>query len=348
MRPPPLSLSIQTPTTSPSTAPVIAHSPTNSRTFSSLQICTNNINNQHNAGPRTALHVMMDNQSPSTNYYVDGPVTILPNLLLGSEQNASDPGVLKRFGVKCVVNVAKEVMNPLLELKAECGVPLTARPVPNSVASFQLLKGEAPPQSAGLWSAMPFSPRPGQQQSSQQQHFPSTPRLPIPPTAMDFECMEPSPSPTESSFPSPAYSSLSTPSPTPSPPPATPLAIPQQEPSQPYTLPAYFKIPWTHGEPNLSNHFQQAFSYIDAAVSQNLPVLVNCQQGISRSASLVIAYVMAKKGLKFQDAYQFVKGRSPAVCPNVGFISQLVEFEMGLRETGVICGDSDGDVQMDM
>lgn len=45
-------------------------------------------------------------------------------------------------------------------------------------------------------------------------------------------------------------------------------------------------------------------------------VLVHCYHGSSRSASFVIAYLINKAGIDFDNAKQFVKARRPSVSPN--------------------------------
>jgi protein-tyrosine phosphatase len=42
--------------------------------------------------------------------------------------------------------------------------------------------------------------------------------------------------------------------------------------------------------------------------------------GVSRSATIVIAYLMKKKHLSFKQAFEFVKIRRVIVWPNDGFI----------------------------
>lgn len=54
---------------------------------------------------------------------------------------------------------------------------------------------------------------------------------------------------------------------------------------------------------------------------------VHCQMGISRSASFVIAYVMAKYKMKYEKAYEFVQEKREFIDPNEGFVEQLKQFE---------------------
>ena len=48
---------------------------------------------------------------------------------------------------------------------------------------------------------------------------------------------------------------------------------------------------------------------------------------MSRSATLVIAYLMKSKKWPLSSALSEVKGKRPCVCPNEGFMDQLRLFE---------------------
>lgn len=48
-------------------------------------------------------------------------------------------------------------------------------------------------------------------------------------------------------------------------------------------------------------------------------ILVHCEFGVSRSASVVIAYLMQKKSWSFEQSYNFLRTRRPKVKPNLGF-----------------------------
>ncbi|KAM9376489.1 dual specificity protein phosphatase 8 isoform 2-T3 [Pholidichthys leucotaenia] len=71
--------------------------------------------------------------------------------------------------------------------------------------------------------------------------------------------------------------------------------------------------------------------FIDKAKVSNCRVIVHCLAGISRSATIAIAYIMKTMGLSSDDAYRFVKDRRPSISPNFNFLGQLLEFEKGLR-----------------
>ncbi|XP_023811930.1 dual specificity protein phosphatase 8 isoform X2 [Oryzias latipes] len=71
--------------------------------------------------------------------------------------------------------------------------------------------------------------------------------------------------------------------------------------------------------------------FIEKAKVSNCRVIVHCLAGISRSATIAIAYIMKTMGLSSDDAYRFVKDRRPSISPNFNFLGQLLEFEKGLR-----------------
>lgn len=49
-------------------------------------------------------------------------------------------------------------------------------------------------------------------------------------------------------------------------------------------------------------------------------VLITCRKGISRSATICIAYIMYEKNLNFKKALNFVGSKRMQIEPNEGFI----------------------------
>ena len=72
--------------------------------------------------------------------------------------------------------------------------------------------------------------------------------------------------------------------------------------------------------------------YAESARSSGGNVLVHCQAGVSRSPTLVVAYLMALYGRPLMETFQLVKQRRQIVAPNFNFMGQLLEFEQRCRQ----------------
>ncbi|KAL0850637.1 hypothetical protein ABMA28_012391 [Loxostege sticticalis] len=77
---------------------------------------------------------------------------------------------------------------------------------------------------------------------------------------------------------------------------------------------------------DLITHLPDTNDFIKQAIAAGGTVLVHCFFGVSRSAAVVIAYIMEKYGLCYEEAYSLVKGKRRFVSPNVGFVAQLKLF----------------------
>ncbi|CDK26522.1 unnamed protein product [Kuraishia capsulata CBS 1993] len=93
--------------------------------------------------------------------------------------------------------------------------------------------------------------------------------------------------------------------------------------------PEYYFVPWTHSS-KLSPDFPKLCGIIDTGLQMNKRVLVHCQCGVSRSASLIVAYFMKKLCLGYNDAYSLLKVRAPSICPNLSLIYELMEWGKAL------------------
>lgn len=54
----------------------------------------------------------------------------------------------------------------------------------------------------------------------------------------------------------------------------------------------------------IAKYFQLTFAFIEEARAQNHKVLVHCRRGISRSATIVLAYVMRLERKTFDEAFK--------------------------------------------
>lgn len=89
---------------------------------------------------------------------------------------------------------------------------------------------------------------------------------------------------------------------------------------------------------DLLTHLEDSYEFIDQALELNSRILVHCYFGVSRSASVVIAYVMKKHRKSFLEAFEIVKKRRRFVGPNPGFVAQLKlyeEMDFGIDNTNI-------------
>ncbi|CAL1269795.1 unnamed protein product, partial [Larinioides sclopetarius] len=83
-------------------------------------------------------------------------------------------------------------------------------------------------------------------------------------------------------------------------------------------------------------YFPEAFNFLDKVREGNGCVLVHCLAGISRSATVAIAYVMRYMRLSSDDGYRYVKSKRPTISPNFNFLGQLLEYEKQLRRENIL------------
>jgi predicted protein tyrosine phosphatase len=115
----------------------------------------------------------------------------------------------------------------------------------------------------------------------------------------------------------------------------------------------YHHLRWTHSQNNLSqSEFDRAIELIETAHYKNQIVLVHCQQGIERSAALVLAFLLrssyrmkrvtvtaanvvkqlAGQNWSLDQALAFVQEKAPGIRPNMQLLYQLREYEKKLLD----------------
>ncbi|XP_003223192.1 dual specificity protein phosphatase 26 [Anolis carolinensis] len=88
---------------------------------------------------------------------------------------------------------------------------------------------------------------------------------------------------------------------------------------------------------DLSVYFYPASEYIHKALSSpNGKILVHCILGKSRSATLVLAYLMIHHNFSLAAALEKIL-LSRAISPNRGFLKQLQDLELELRHRISLC-----------
>ncbi|XP_059357600.1 dual specificity protein phosphatase 19-like [Carassius carassius] len=79
-------------------------------------------------------------------------------------------------------------------------------------------------------------------------------------------------------------------------------------------------------ETDITSYFPECFQFIKEAGQQGGVVLVHCNAGVSRSASVVIGFLMSQENMSFDEAFSAVKTARPSIQPNPGFMKQLKKY----------------------
>ncbi|BDA50988.1 Protein-tyrosine-phosphatase MKP1 [Coccomyxa sp. Obi] len=102
-----------------------------------------------------------------------------------------------------------------------------------------------------------------------------------------------------------------------------------------FLYPAYFKDELTYlvlylqdtPAEDITSVLYDVFDFIEAARSSGGHVLLHCSQGVSRSATLAIAYLMWKRSRPFDEVLTSVKAIRGVANPNIGFTCQLLNWQ---------------------
>lgn len=224
------------------------------------------------------------------NAYPNGPLFICePNIYLYSE-----PTKEEAMGFDLVINVAREVKNPF--------------------QSYNYAFSDSSNPEDLFFSSLPSSPP-----SSVESNYDNIMSSPL----LSSDTSTISPVTTEPWQPlSPQYKQ-------PTPPPVSTIGVttPINGPAAPKTktIPEYVYVPWDHTS-QLTADLDSLTYLMALRAEQGKKILVHCQCGVSRSASLIVAYVMRQNKWGLHHAYSFVKDRSPAISPNMTLIYQLMEW----------------------
>lgn len=98
---------------------------------------------------------------------------------------------------------------------------------------------------------------------------------------------------------------------------------------------------------NIGIHFDDVCESLDNALSVKQEqsesvssvkpaVFVHCAQGRSRSPSIILAFLMKKRGFDLKKAYEHVLSVNPSLNLNEGFKKQLMAYEKKLTEKSTL------------
>lgn len=85
------------------------------------------------------------------------------------------------------------------------------------------------------------------------------------------------------------------------------------------------------GKP-IEKYFPQTYDFIQGALDAGGKVLVHCHMGISRSATIVIAYLMKALNMPYDEVLAMVKAKRPIIDPCLAFTWKLMEYQ---KELGI-------------
>ncbi|KAG8933221.1 hypothetical protein FRC01_010372 [Tulasnella sp. 417] len=91
-------------------------------------------------------------------------------------------------------------------------------------------------------------------------------------------------------------------------------------------------------EDRMSKALKEVCELLDDARLHNAPTYVHCKAGKSRSVTAVMAYLIHANHWTLGQAYKYVVDRRKGVSPNIGFVSELMNFEeqkLGTKSIGV-------------
>lgn len=89
---------------------------------------------------------------------------------------------------------------------------------------------------------------------------------------------------------------------------------------------------------DMKPHLQAIFSVLESVkqgrqlltaliVTEGKRALVHCSGGVSRSPSVVIAYLIMHYNQTYEEAFNLVKRVRPGIKPNKGFVTQLIDLD---------------------
>lgn len=85
-------------------------------------------------------------------------------------------------------------------------------------------------------------------------------------------------------------------------------------------------------EEDISGYFQDISDILTQCIHGGKKVLIHCLGGISRSPTLVCAYLIQSCEIGWKQALTFVQGKRSCIDPNIGFLLQLEEWDTILHE----------------
>lgn len=104
--------------------------------------------------------------------------------------------------------------------------------------------------------------------------------------------------------------------------------IPTEEFNMPAHIVAHLDLCLPDSEDaDISQYFKESHDFISRHITDGHGVFVHCSAGVSRSATLVAAFLMQEYDLDAWEALEQIKRNRPCIRPNEGFLRQLLKLE---------------------
>ncbi|CAG9937777.1 unnamed protein product [Clonostachys rosea f. rosea IK726] len=111
-----------------------------------------------------------------------------------------------------------------------------------------------------------------------------------------------------------------------------PSDTPTTPKANPFNTPEYIHMPWDHNT-DIAPDLMELCETIDKRTREGKKVLIHCQQGASRSASLIIAYGLYRNPeLSVNDAYHAAQLKSQWISPNMKLMYCLQDFQKDISK----------------
>ena len=101
----------------------------------------------------------------------------------------------------------------------------------------------------------------------------------------------------------------------------------------------YLNIPIMDVESeDITPYLPQAIGFIESALAAGGKVLVHCMCGVSRSATIIAAWIMSRKTQTVDETIQLIKDQRGCINPNPSFRSQLEGYNFAKPSTDLPLG----------
>lgn len=90
-----------------------------------------------------------------------------------------------------------------------------------------------------------------------------------------------------------------------------------------------------NNESDISQYFERGIAFIEKNLMRNENVLVHCYAGVSRSVTIVAAYLIKKYKINSENALSIINNKRK-ISPNKGFLKQLNIFSNKILQSNTI------------